>query len=146
MASSIKEAWASTPPAVTALTVTGLSTLANGSSATSNVVDNHTGLYLDGVFEVSVTSAAASVSATGYLDIFLQPSLDNSNFPDAQNDLYLDTIQIIANSTTYIKLLSIAKALQGWAPPYFKLRFANNSGAALTAGSVNYNQPYNTVG
>lgn len=146
MSSAIKQAWQSTPPAVTALIVTGLSSLANGADAVSNVVDNSSGNFLDGVFEVQVTSGGSGVSATGYVDIFLQPSLDNSNFPDTLNDLYVDTVQVQANSTTYKKLLSISKALQGWAAPYFKLRFHNASGAALTAGAVNYNLPYDTVG
>lgn len=146
MTVSIKQAWNATPPAVTSLTVTGLSSLANGADATSNVVDNSSGNFLDGVFEASIQTAASGTSATGYVDIFLQPSLDNSNFPDTSNDLYLDTIQVSANSTTYKKLLSISKVLQGWLPPYFKLRFHNATGGALTAGSVNYNLPYDTVG
>jgi hypothetical protein len=133
---TIKESWQQTPATTNALTVTGLSTLANNSSATSNLIDNSSGLFLDCILQCSIGAGASGVSATGYCDVFVSSSLDNSSFADANNDIYIDTIQIIANSVTYVKIISVAKALQGALPPYFKIRFNNQSAAAFASATV----------
>lgn len=149
MSSSLKEAWEDIPPATTALTVAGLNTLANNTDAVSNAIDNYNSgnaQYLDGLFRLTVTTGASGVLAAGYLDIFVQPSLDNSIFSDKANDLYVDTINLIAISSPYVKHFSVAKALDGFLAPYFKLRFNNQCGAALVSGAVAFNLAYNTVG
>jgi hypothetical protein len=145
---NIKEAWSVAPTGTTALTVTGLGTLANSASATSNVVDNYNGganQFIDCILQVSIGSPTSGTSASGYLEIYLQPSLDNSTFSDSSNDILVDVMNINVNTTTFVKHTSLAKALQGVLPPYFRVRFNNQSGGTLASGTVVYNMLYYTV-
>lgn len=122
----------------TSLTVTGLSTLANGSSATSDVITNTSALSLDYLVYLEVTTASGA-TATGICEVYAKASLDNTNFDDDNNDRWIGTL---TTGTTGIqtkrKVFSIASAFGGAMPPYTKIRVRNVMGAALTAASVSY--------
>lgn len=122
----------------TSVTVTGGTTLANATSATSAAVDNSTFLGYDVVLTVTITTAASAVSATGYLEIYCQASMDNSVYPDATNDVLVAVISAVANSTSYTEQFSVAKTLL-YGPIYSKYRVLNQTGAALTAMTVTQN-------
>lgn len=118
------------------LTVTGLATLANGSTALSSLIANL--LYLDYVFTVSVTTGAGAL-ATGIVECYAQGSADGSLFDDASNDKWIGSIALsAAGAQTRMRTMTIASAFGGTVPPQFQLRFKNSTGAALTASSVRY--------
>jgi hypothetical protein len=118
------------------LTVTGLSTLANGSTALSSLVANS--LYLDYIFTVSVTTGAGAL-ATGIVECYVQGSADGSLFDDASNDKWIGSIVLsAAGAQTRMRTMTIASAFGGTVPPQFQIRFKNSTGAALTASSVRY--------
>lgn len=121
----------------TALTVTGISTLANGSSATSATVDNTTNLFIDALVEVTFTTG--TVSATGTVEIWAKGSIDNTDFDDDLNDRLIGVVVLTGTtSQTRKRIAGLAAAFGGTLPPYWQLRIRNATGAALTAGAVSY--------
>lgn len=140
MATITRATWIdTTPPAVTTLTVTGLPTLASGSSATSNVIDNHTNADLD--IYVNTLVRYTTTLATAFVSMFVGGSIDNTNFPDSSNDILVGTIATPVQATSYIATVNLLKAWPGALaiPAYLKLRYVNNTGTALTSGVVTYN-------
>lgn len=122
----------------TSLTVTGLSTLANGSSATSDTVSNTTNLFLDVLIEVLVTTAAGA-TATGVVEIYAKGSIDGTDFDDDSNDKWIGTISLpSAGAGSRKRVVTLASAFGGSVPASWQIRIKNSSGAALTAGSVQY--------
>jgi len=129
--------------AATALTVTGLSTLANNTSVNSATINNTTVNYLDYLVKVTVTTGVTS--ATGVVEIYARGSIENTDFEDASNDKWLGTIAMSGTTAaTYIEINSIANAFGGTMPPYFQVRIRNASGAAFTAGSATWVGVYMT--
>lgn len=130
-----------TPPSTVSLTVTGLATLASGSSATSNAIDEHT--LLDNDLYLSSKISYTTTLATAYVSMFVSGSLDNTLFADSTgpNDVLIGTLQMPAGSTLYNNLINVLRAWPGMLglPPYLKIRFQNNSGSALTAATIVYN-------
>ncbi len=116
----------------TSLTIT-LNSLANAASATSSVVDNNTTAYLDALLMVKIVTAASGVSATGTVDLYIQASIDNTNFEDTKNDKLVTSVVADAANLTGIRVQSIAACYGGVMPTYWRLRVVNNSGAALAA-------------
>lgn len=130
------------PPSVVTLTVTGLNTLASGSSVVSNVIDNHVNLDND-IFLSSKLSYTTTL-ATAYCSIFVEGSLDNSLFDDSTgpNDKLIGTLFMPVQTTLYNNLLNLLRAWPGGIsiPPYVKVRYQNNTGSALlSANVVTYN-------
>src|SRR5690349_17311460 len=121
----------------TALTVTGLGTLANGSSATSATVDNTSTLFIDAMVEV-VFATAAGATATGTLEIWAKASIDNSDFDDDSNDRLVAVCVLAAAVQTRKRIASVAAAFGGSMPPYWQVRIKNATGAALTSATVSY--------
>jgi hypothetical protein len=110
----------------TSITI-GLNSLANGSVATSNTVDNSTNLFQDYLIEVVIAGTAAS---TAWLDVRLLPSMDNSTFATWENGIPLGTIDFTASpQTTHFSILNAMFE----APKYFKIAVRNNTGASLSA-------------
>lgn len=119
------------------VTVTGLASLANGSSATSDAVDNSTNLFVDALCDVELDGSAAG--NTGNVYIYAQGAVDGVNFDDSGNDTLVAVVDM--NGTTSVrKRFSIAQAFGGVLPRHWKLRFLNSSGAALnsTGNALSY--------
>jgi len=133
--------------AATALTVSGLSTLANGSSATSAPIDNTTNLYLDYLVEVAVT--VGTVGTNSQVLVYAVDSLDGTNYSDstqAANMRFLGSIQTPTSATAYRSAaVSVAAAFGGTLPPKFEIVITNSTGAAFTAGTAQYIGSYQTV-
>lgn len=131
----------------TSLTVTGLSTLANGSFATSNAYDATTNKPLDALFELSVT--VGTVSGNKQVIVYAIDTLDGTNYSDSAveaNMRHLATISTPTNSSSYRSAaMSLAQAFGGNVPPGAKIVVKNDSGAALTAGSLQYREVTATV-
>lgn len=148
MSSAVKQGWETTPPSVGSLTVTGLATLATGSSASSAAIDNYSSAAANWS-EVSINSKitiGTGSSATGFIEIYYKGSLDNTTFPDDTNDVLVDVINANVDSTTFNKTLHLASRLGGVIDPYFKIRYSNKSGAAFTAATISYNRGDAVVG
>ena len=126
----------------TTLTVTGLGTLANGSSVISATVDNTTNLFLDVQVEV-VFATAAGATATGTLEVWAKESIDNTDFDDDSNDtLIAVAVLAAAGVQTRKRIVHLASVFGGSIPPYWQLRIRNATGAALTSASVAYRGVY----
>ena len=127
-------------------TGTALSTLANNTYVTStNPVDLGATTPLDCVLQLKVT--VGTVAAPNQVLLFVQVSLDGTNYTTGptsgttttdQPDLYqVGTVPANTSSVAHAKDFSLLAAL-GFCPRYFKPIVLNNSGAALTAGTVDY--------
>ncbi len=126
------------------LTVTGLTTLANGSSATSASVDNTASLFADVLLEIVFTTG--TVSATGTVEVWAKGSIDSTDFDDDVNDRLVAQIGLSGTSSqTRKRVASIASAFGGTLPPFWQIRIRNATGAALTAGTVAYRGAYFTT-
>jgi hypothetical protein len=121
----------------TSLTVSGLATLANGSSATSSTVDNTTNLFIDVLLELTFTTG--TVSATGTVELWAKGSIDNTDFDDDVNDRLIAAVGLTGTTAqTRKRVAGLAAAFGGTLPPYWQIRVRNATGAALTAGALSY--------
>lgn len=127
-------------------TSTQLSALANGNYvASTNPVDLGTPTPLDCLLELSVTPG--TVSGNKQVLLFAQVSLDGSNYSSGptsgstttdESDLYfIGAVPCNTSSTAEKKSFSLLAAL-GFCPRYFKPVVKNDSGATLSAGTLNY--------
>lgn len=122
----------------TSLTVTGIGTLANGSSATSATVDNTTTLFVDVKLEL-VLATAAGATATGTIEIWAKESIDNTDFDDDPNDKLVAVVVLAAAGVqTRKRIVSLASVFGGTIPPYWQVRIRNATGAAFTSASAAY--------
>lgn len=111
-----------------------IASLANGSTATSNAIDNSTNKFVSANVRVKVKTNAAGTSATGSCSVFLVRSTDGgTDYDDAA--AFLGAVPTIANATTYARTFSTEPV--GPLGSHWKVAIINNSGAALdsTAGS-----------
>lgn len=112
----------------TLLTVTGLSTLADAATATSNAINNSKLKYEEILLNINV---AGTATATAWLDVKLLPSVnDGVDYATFANGIVLPAIYLNATPQIYITRLYV--------PEYFKIAIKNNTGAVLTAGTVYY--------
>ena len=110
----------------TAFTIS-LNSLANGSVATSNAVDNSTNLYEDYLIEVTIAGTAAT---DAYCEVRLLASEDNTTFGTWQSGIPLGNVNLsVTPNTGHFSLLNLLWA----APKYFKIAVANQTGAALAS-------------
>lgn len=131
--------------AASALTITGLSTLASATYAVSGAVDLSAVDPLDVLVDITVTPG--TVSSNKQLLVFAKVSLDGTNYTsgpesgttatDEPNLYLLGALPLNSNSTAQRGVFSVAAAL-GYVPPYLKIVVKNESGAALSAGSCQY--------
>lgn len=122
----------------TSLTVTGASTLANSSSATSDAISNTTDLYIDYMFELQITTGSGAGS-TGTLEIWGKGSIDGTDYDDDANDRWLGTLALpTSGAASYKKIFTFASAFGGSLPASIQVRLRNATGAALTACTVYY--------
>lgn len=137
----------------TALTVTGLSTLASGTYATSAAYTANTNQPLDVIVEVDVATTNTP-AGNKQLAVFVQESLDGTNFrsgpgsgtttTDEPNLRFLGTVPMNSVTTTQIGTFSVAQAL-GYCPYAFKIVLKNDLGVALTSGTVYTSEISSTV-
>lgn len=116
----------------TSITIT-INSLANSSSVTSSTIDNTSDEFLDANVEIIVASNSTGTSTTGYVEVFVKGSIDNSDFASDTADRKIGTFGVIANSTTYKAVFPVAPALGGILTPYWQIRVRNVSGAALAS-------------
>jgi hypothetical protein len=130
MASEFKAAYGTTQT----INVTGLSTLANGSSATSDAIDNTGNLFLDALVEL-VVDTATGASATGYIEIYIKGSIDGTDYDDDNNDKWAGTLNLVTGGAlTRKRIVSVASAFGGAMPAFWQVRIKNTSGAVFSSG------------
>lgn len=133
----------------TALSATGLSTLASGAYATSAALNNTTNQPLDDLVELAVTPGATSGNKQAVL--FAQASLDGVNFQTGANSTdemdmtLIGTLPLNTGGQLQRKIFSIAAAYGGILPPYVQLVVKNDSGAAFSSAALNYAEVSTTV-
>jgi hypothetical protein len=117
-----------------AVTIT-LASLANGSTATSNAIDNSTNKFVSANVRVKVRTNAAGTSATGSCSVFLVRSTDGgTDYDDAA--MFLGALPTVANATTYTRTFSTEQL--GPIGTHWKVAVTNNSGAALDSTAGNH--------
>jgi hypothetical protein len=138
-----------------AIAVTAAATLTNNSQASSAAVDNTTNLFLDALVSVKITTAAASTSATGSVNVYAAGTTDGGTtygggeanmgtdhtvtLTAPPNIVLLGVINAVANATTYWRsALSVAQAFGGTLPDHWCLILENKTGATLTAATADY--------
>jgi hypothetical protein len=125
----------------TALTNSGLATLASAAYATSAVKDNTTNQPLDVLVELSITPG--TVAGNKQAVLFALASLDNSNFQTGANSTdeadmtLIGVLPLNSNTTAQTKMFSTAMAYGGALPPFVKYVVKNDSGATFSAGTIN---------
>ena len=137
----------------TALTVTGLATLASATYAVSAVKDNTTNQPLDLLVELSVT--VGTVATPFFVALFAKSSLDNTLFSsgpetgtvttDEPDLIFIGTVPANTSAVAHTKTFSVASAFGGDLPPYLKFVVKNSTGAALTAGTLATSEVSSTV-
>ncbi len=154
--SNIKEAFGTSNQA---LTIT-LASLANNGQRQSTVVDNTTNLFLDALVALSIKSAAASTSATGFANIYAFGTSDGgTTYSDGAgatdaaitltappNMRLIGVINIVANAVTYKGgPFSVRAAFGGVLPDHWGIVVENKSGAAFDATEGNHLKDYQGV-
>lgn len=137
----------------TALTVTGLSTLASGTYVTSAAYPANTNDPLDVIVEVDVATTNTP-AGNKQVVVFVKESLDGTNFrsgpgsgtttTDEPNLRFLGTVPMNSVTTTQIGTFSVAQAL-GYCPYAFKIVLKNDLGVALTSGTAFTSEISSTV-
>lgn len=106
-----------------------LNSLANGSIATSDAIDNSNTKYQDFLIEIKITGTAGS---TAWLDVRLLCSEDGTNFGTWESAIPLGTIDLsISPQVAHFSLLNALFQ----APKYFKIAVKNNTGNALSSSN-----------
>jgi hypothetical protein len=122
----------------TPITATNIATLANAATGTADTVDNTANLFIDALVEMIVTPAAAP-SATGYAEIYVKGSIDNTDFDDDNNHKWVGSVAMGSTATTARKrVFSVASAFGGAMPPYWQVFVRNTTGAAFASASLSY--------
>jgi hypothetical protein len=151
MATDVKQKYGASGVAITCT----ITSLANNGQRQSTAVDNSANLYLDALVVVTVKSAAASTSSSGYVNVYAYGTVDGgTSYSDGAtgtdgsitltvppNMRLIGVINVVANSTTYIGgPLSVAAAFDGILPDHWGIVVENKSGATLDAsvGSAKY--------
>jgi len=129
----------------TALTVTGLSTLANTTYVVSSAYNCTTNQPLDVIVEVAVATTNTPLAWNKQMLVFIQESLDGTNYrsgptsgtttTDEPNLKFIGSLPVNSTSTTELATFSVAQAL-GYVPAYFKVVIKNETGLTLTSGTV----------
>lgn len=141
------------------ITIT-LASLGNNSQRQSTAIDNTTNKDLDAMVVLKVKSAAASTSATGYVNIYVYGSADGgttygeglagtdgaATLTSPPNLFLLGSINVVANATTYISNpMSVAQAFGGVLPDHWGIVVENKTGAALDATEGNFAKFYERI-
>lgn len=142
-----------------ALTIT-LASLANAAARASTAIDNTSNLFEDILFQLTVKSAASSVSTTGFVNVYATGTTDGGTtygegatgtdgavtLTSPPNVRLIGSINVVANATTYkMTPMSIAKAFDGALPDHVVIIVQNQSGAALDATEGSHVKTYQGV-
>ena len=137
----------------TALTVTGLDTLASGTYVTSATYAANTNQPLDVIIEVDVATTNTP-AGNKQVVVFVQESLDGTNFrsgpgsgtttTDEPNLRLIGTVPMNSVTATQIGTFSVAQVL-GYCPHSFKVVIKNDLGVALTSGTAFTSEISSTV-
>jgi len=114
-----------------------LASLANGSTATSNAIDNSTTKFLAADFQIKFRTTTSTL-ATGAVLLYLIRSVDGgTTYDDAPtNSELIGTYAANTDSTTFI--VSTDTTLSGQLPDFFKIAIKNMSGATFDASGANF--------
>lgn len=140
------------------ITIT-LASLGDGSARESTAIDNSGNLFVDALVAVKIKTGAASVSSTGYLNIYAYGTADgassyngNATGTDAAvtltappNLAMIGVLNAVANATTYRGLFSVAEAFGGVLPDHWGIVIENKTGAALDATGGNHGVAYQGI-
>lgn len=128
----------------TALTATGLATLASGTYVASANYTANTNKPLDVVVEVDAATTNTP-SGNKQLVVFVQESLDGTNYRSGPNSgtttdneanlRLLGTVPMNEASVTQVGTFSVAQSL-GYCPYAFRVVVKNELGVALTTGTL----------
>jgi len=112
----------------------GFTTLGNGSTQTSDAVDNSSNLYQDYLIEIGVTGTAA---VTAWIEIRVASSLDGSVYNTWESSIPIGIINFSATPQRgAFSIVGHGGFMQ--CPRYFKIMVKNNTGAAFTNGTIKY--------
>lgn len=122
-----------------------LSSLANGTSVASSVIDNSTDKYTDYLVRYSVKTGPSGVSATGKIFFYAVGVIDDSGliFPSDNigGRLLGKPMKADANATDFVSnFFSVASAFEGKLPKFFKVVVLNDTGAALDSTEANHDK------
>lgn len=141
------------------ITIT-VASLANNSARQCTVIDNSTNVFLDALVQLKLKTAAASTSATGYVNVYAFGTVDggttyteNAGATDAAitltsppNAVLIGRINCVANATTYYSSpMSVAAAFGGVLPEKWGIIVENKTGATLDATAGNHAVKYQGV-
>lgn len=122
------------------VTVTSLSTLANGSYATSNAITPNTNKPVDVIIELEATPG--TVAAPKQAALWILPSMDGTNYAtggtSTADDIVpvpLGVMKLPSNTTQQRKAFSVFDAL-GFIPYSFKVAIKNDSGSTFSAAAL----------
>ena len=126
--------------ATQSLTVSGFNSLASGSYATSNAVDNESDLFVDVMVEVTVADMVESTNKQ--VLVYIINSVDSTNYSDNQstNPAGMRLLGIVPMNGTgpwRSSMMSVASAFGGVVPPKWKVVLYNDNGSTALAGSGN---------
>lgn len=126
-----------------------LTSLASGAARSGLALDNTTTLFLDALVQVKVKTAAAGVSASGYVTVYAYGTADGgTTYGGGESGMGTDAAVTLTNppnmrqiglinanaaSTTYSAQISVAQAFGGTLPDHWGIVVVNNTGAALDA-------------
>lgn len=112
----------------------GLPTLANGATSTSAAVDNSSNRYQDFLVEFYIAGTAA---ANAFLEVRALASQDGTNFGTWESGVPLGIIDLsVSPQRVHFSLVGHGGFFQ--VPAYFKIAVKNNTGAALSAGTIKW--------
>ncbi len=130
-----------------------LGTLATGTYLNVGTITFNTDNPVECLLEVSVTPG--SVSGNKQLVVFAQKSLDGTNFEtgptsgtsttDEPNLTFIGTVSLATNATLQRTVFSLSMIFGGVLPSAAKIIVKNDSGAAISSGSVEYSKVTTTV-
>lgn len=142
-----------TQAAQTRTNLGSMGTLANGTYLNVGTINFNTNKNVECFVEVSATPG--TVSGNKQLVVFTQASLDNTNFQtgpvsgttttDEPNLTFVGTLPLGTNSTLQRKIFPLSLVFGGVLPYSCKIIVKNDSGAALTSGSVEYSEILTSV-
>lgn len=126
--------------AVTSLTVTGFNSLAGGSYATSDAVDNTSDLFLDVLVEVTVADIVEA--GNKQVLVYAVSSVDGTNYSDNQSGnpqsmAFVGALPMNGTGPWRSRAMSLASAFGGSVPPKWKLVLMNDNSTTALAGSGN---------
>lgn len=124
----------------TSLNVTGLNSLAGGSYATSDAVDNGTDLALDVMIEVTIADIVEA--GNKQVVVYAISSVDGTNYSDNQSGnpqamAFVGAVPMNGTGAWRSRAMSLAAAFGGFVPPKWKLVLLNDNSSTALAGSGN---------